>query len=359
MLRIGRIAALVLALCLLHGCAIGYYWQAVGGQLHLMRKRTPIEAAVDDPETDAVTKARLEQVAALRRFAVTELELPDNDSYTSYVDLGRDYVVWNVVAADEFSVEPLRWCFPFAGCVSYRGYFDRANAMRFERKLKERGLDTYSGGSGAYSTLGYFADPVVNTMLAGSADYVAGVLFHELAHQRLYVKGDSELSEAFATTVEEFGVEAWLVSRDDQEGLERYRRRLAHRADFADLVMRQQSRLADIYASAARVEEKRAAKAAAFAQMRAEYADLKSRWGGAGDYDGWFAGDLNNASLAAVATYRRWVPALRARLDAVGVGEFYTELDGIAELPGDQRDAWLEAWREGRSAPGAALAQTR
>jgi predicted aminopeptidase len=256
-------------------------------------------------------------------------------------------------------VKPVRWCFPFAGCVSYRGYFDRTDAERFESQLREQGFDTYSGGSGAYSTLGYFADPVVNTMLVGSEDYIAGVLFHELAHQRLYVKGDTELSEAFATTVEEFGVESWLRSLDDQDSLARYEQRLARRADFADLVLRQQNRLRAVYSSDSSIDAKRAAKREAFAEMRREYEALKRSWGGFGDYDRWFAQELNNASLAAVATYRRWVPALRWRLETLGVEEFYAELDRIAELPAPERGRWLEAWALERSAPDGSFAQAR
>lgn len=343
---------LALAAGLVSGCGLPYYTQAIGGQVKLLRARTPIEAVLEDPDGDPQLKAKLTNIVVARRFAVERLALPDNDSYTSYVDLGRDYVVWNVVAAQEFSVDPVTWCFPFAGCVAYRGYFDRDDAEKFQAKLDARGYDTYSGGSSAYSTLGHFDDPVLSTMLDGSDEYTVGVLFHELAHQRLYVKGDSELSEAFATAVEESGMELWLSEHGGPQAVAGFRARLGRQADFAALIERQQQRLADVYAGGADAAGMRAAKDAAFAAMRADYQALKRKWGGAGDYDGWFDQRLNNASLAAVATYRRWVPALRWRLGQLGFAAFYEEMERLAKLDDDERERWLSAWAERRSMPG-------
>ena len=282
----------------------------------------------------------------LRRFAVTELGLPDNDSYTTFVDLGRDYVVWNVVAADEFSVEPETWCFPVAGCVSYRGYFDRARADSFAEKLAARGFDTFTGGSRAYSTLGHFADPVLNTMLSSGEVDVAGTLFHELAHQRLYAKDDTELSESFATAVEQYAVERWLLQENRIDALGSYRARLARQRDFAELVARQRNRLAALFESNVDAESMRLAKADAFGLMRREYVTLKSAWGGSGDYDGWFESNLNNASLVAVTSYQRWVAGLRARLDRLGPEAFYLEVEDLVEQEREARTATLESWNE-------------
>jgi predicted aminopeptidase len=329
----------------LSGCALPYYWQAVGGQLDLLRKRSPIDTVVADDARDEHTRAMLRTVAELRQFAIETLLLPDNGSYTTYVDLGRPYVVWNVVAADKFSVDPQTWCFPFAGCVAYRGYFDRIAAETFQRRLDERGLDTYSGGSGAYSTLGYFADPVLNTMLGGGVEFAAAILFHELAHQRLYVRGDSELSEGFATAVEEYGVEMWLRESGDAEALDRYLRRIGRREEFAALVADHRSRLREVYATDAADADKLAAKAAVFAAMHEAYAELRKRWGGIGDYDAWFEQPLNNATLAAIATYRQWLPALQRRLRSVGLEQFYAEVEEIAALPSLDRTLALEAWQ--------------
>ena len=205
---------LIATLCIssvLSGCSLSYYWQAVGGQLDLLRKRMPIEEVLERAETSPRTRESLRQVLEIRHFATTELGLPDNGSYRSYVDLGRAYVVWNVVAAEEFSVEPISWCFPFAGCVSYRGYFDEEAARGFSAHLDVEGFDTTVGGTTAYSTLGYFADPVLNTMIESGGLSIVALLIHELAHQRFYLIDDSELNEAFATAVEEYGTELWLM----------------------------------------------------------------------------------------------------------------------------------------------------
>ena len=340
---LARAAVVCAALASLGGCA--FYWQAIGGEFDLLRKRTPIDKLLADPKIDPKTKSELTAVAEIRKFAVTDLLLPDNKSYTTYVALDRPYVVWNVVAAPEFSVQPKRWCFPVAGCVSYRGFFDRADAERFEKELASEGYDTSSGGSSAYSTLGYFADPVLSTMLGGGELYVASTLFHELAHQKLYVKGDSEFSEAFATAIEEYGTERWLAAHGTDAALAAYRRRLVHRADFAALISAQQDRLRAVFATDEPVEQKRADKARAFDTMRADYAAVKQRWGGSSEYDAWFQEPLNNAALASVATYRRWVPALRARIDAAGLARFYADTAELAKLEPPERAARLEGWR--------------
>lgn len=336
---------------LLSGCSLPYYSQAIGGQIRLLRQRTPIEDILADSEQAPALKNELGRIDEILRFATARLSLPDGGSYSSYVELDRSYVVWNVVAAEEFSVEPVRWCFPFAGCVSYRGYFDRAAALRYQAKLERRGYDTYSGGASAYSTLGHFDDPVLSTMLNGGAEYLAGLLFHELAHQRLYFKGDSELNEAFASAVEESGMELWLAAHGTAAELDRYRARLERRNAFSALVRRQQDRLAEIYAGPAGDAEKRVAKADAFAAMRREYAALKAGWGGSGDYDAWFEAGPNNASLAAVATYRRWLPALRGRIAELGFEPFYDEIERLAKLDEEQRQARLTAWLEQASGP--------
>jgi predicted aminopeptidase len=341
----------------LAGCAVPFYWQAIGGQLELLRKRTPIEKLVDDPAVDSALRSKLSSVAAIREFAVDTLELPDNRSYTTYVALDRSYVVWNVVATKEFSVDPERSCFPFAGCVAYRGFFARDAAERYQARLTAEGLDTYSGGSSAYSTLGYFADPVLSTMISGGEQYVASLLFHELAHQKLYIKGDSEFSEAFATVIEEFGTERWLMLHGTAADLDRYRQRRQRGADFAALIAMQQTRLREIYVRNEPPESKRAEKRAAFAALQADYAQLKSRWGGNTDYDAWFAQPLNNAALAAVATYTRWVPVLRQRLDARGLDAFYADTAALAKLRDDERAARLAAWRASPASASASASE--
>lgn len=344
----------------LSSCAVPFYWQAIGGQWELLRKRTPIEEVLSDPHQDEYVKAALSKVPMIRRFAVDELGLPRNASYTTYVDLGREYVVWNVIATDEFSVTPKRWCYPFTGCVAYRGFFQPESAERFRRTLEREGLDTYLGGASAYSTLGYFADPVLNTMIVGGDQYIASVLLHELAHQRIYVKDDSGLSEAFATAVEEYGTQMWLTEHGDAEAVENYKLRVRRRAEFAELVSRQQSRLRDVFARPLPPDLKRLAKEQAYHTMREEYASLKTSWGGAADYDRWFDQSLNNAMLASVATYRRWLPTLRRRLDLLGPERFYDEMEELAAMTAIGRQLRLESWnaRETDTPPGQILTDT-
>jgi predicted aminopeptidase len=355
--RLGRTIAVCALAAATAGCAAPYYWQAIGGQLELLRKREPIEEVIADSSTDPKLKATLARIETMRRFAVDELKLPSNDSYTTYVALDRPYAVWNVVATPEFSVDPKRWCFPFAGCVAYRGYFDKAAADKFAAKLAAEGLDVQSGGSTAYSTLGYFDDPVLSTMVNGGEQYVASLLFHELAHQQLYVKSDSEFSEAFAMVVEEVGTERWLSMHGTAADLERYRARRLRRAQFGELIAAQQARLRALYATGAPPERLRADKEAAFATLRREYEALKADWQGSTEYDAWFAQPLNNATLASVATYTRWLPALRARLQQVGLSAFYSDAADIAKLDAEQRTQKLRAWETAAPAPAGERAE--
>ena len=328
---------------LMSGCALPYYWQAGAGQLELLSERTPITEVLNDPEQSAATREALLRTVEMRQFAVSELGLPDNDSYRSYADLGRPYVVWNVVAAEEFSIEPRRWCFPIAGCVTYRGYFDQRDAERYAASLSADGLDTYVAGVSAYSTLGYFSDPILNTMLTGDEYYIAGVLFHELAHQLFYFKGDTELNEAFATAVEEYGTQQWLLREGDLQVIEAYRLRLQRRDDFYALIRRQQTRLRELYGRPITPERMRAAKQEAFQTLSSEYATLKVDWGGASDYDAWFSRPLNNAQLASVVTYSRWLPNFREYLRTHGLEALYTEMQLLEDLQPEARETRLEA----------------
>lgn len=346
MRRFGIIAVLGVVAGAASACVFPYYMQAISGQVGLLRQRVPITEVISEAGVDAATRAELELVLEVREFAVSHLDLPENESYTSYVDLGRDYVVFNVVAAPEFSVQPLTWCFPVAGCVSYRGYFDRADAEAYAIKLSDKGYDVFTGGSPAYSTLGHFADPVLNTMLGRGEASIVAMLFHELAHQRLYIKGDTELSESFATAVEQYAVVEWLTARKQPEAITSYYARLQREHDFAGLVARQRERLEQIFASGAEADEMRREKEAAFASMRSEYQALRSEWGEVGAYDAWFAADLNNAQLAAVASYQRWVPGLLSRIRNIGPTGFYAEVSELAEMPDPERTAMLERWNE-------------
>ncbi len=350
-----RILALILLSAAVNSCAMPFYWQAISGEMELLRKREPIDEVLANPHESARVKAVLSSVKGIKAFAVHELGLPDNKSYTTYADLGREYVVWNVVATPEFSIVPKHWCFPFAGCVSYRGFFAEDHARRFAQAMKKQGYDTYLGGSTAYSTLGHLKDPILNTMVDEGEQYLASVLFHELAHQRLYVKNDSAFDEAFAMTIEEYGTQKWLAAQGDTKGLAQYRLRLRRRAEFAELVQRQQQRLQNLFARPISAQAKREAKAEAYAQMRSEYERLRKSWHGGPNYDAWFSQPLNNAALAAVATYRRWLPTLKAQLDQRGLHGFYAEMERLAHLTTMQRRLVLESWDD-KSSPAHVLA---
>jgi predicted aminopeptidase len=322
------------------GC---YLLQSVQGQLALMSKRQPIGRVIDEPSTRPALRAQLETVAAIRDFASRELGLPDNGSYRSYADLGRPYVVWNVVAAPEFSVDAKEWCYPIVGCVAYRGYFAERGARRFAQTLRGHGFDVTVGGVAAYSTLGHFNDPVLNTMMGWNDVELAGIIFHELTHQLVYVPNDSSFNEALATTIEEEGVRRWLLAQGRDADLASHLLQQEHYAKVIELLSATRAELRTVYAAEMSPDLKRAAKRAAFAAMRAAFALLKAGWGGHAPFETWFDGDLNNAHLASVATYFSCVPGFERELKATGgnLSAFYARVRALAKLDQPQRDALL------------------
>ena len=325
---------------LLCGCAtIGYYGQSIGGHLSLMAKRTDVVTLLADGQTNEGLKRELRTVLDIREFASAELALPDNDSYRSYVDVGRAYVLWNVVAAGEFSLTPKSWCYPFTGCVAYRGYYSQSDARAYAASLEAEGLDVMVGGVRAYSTLGWFDDPVLNTMLDQPFTYLAGVIFHELAHQRIYIKDDTTFNESFAVAVEREGLRRWFHRHDDPEGFKRYRERLTRELRFIELVLESRRRLATLYQRELAPETMRAEKERAFADLRSRYRE-GAEWFGAG-YEQWLAEDLNNAKLALIATYHEQIPAFEHLL-ALHDGDlaaFYEAVEEIGKLPPEDRAA--------------------
>ena len=278
---------IVLSVLLLHGCSnFGYYLQAAGGHLEVLAKSRPIDDLVADPATDPELKRKLKLVLDSRNFAIHDLDLPDNGSYLKYVDLNRTFAVWNVFAAPELSLTPKTWCFMIIGCVSYRGYFNRDRATAFAAELREQGYDVYVGGATAYSTLGWFSDPVLNTVLKRSDAEITGVVFHELAHQQLYVKNDSAFNESFAVTVELEGVRRWLALHKDSGKFETYERSINRREEFVALVLKYRDQLNAMYGSSLPDNDKRQRKKDVFAGLRENYQTLKQSWGGYGGYDG-------------------------------------------------------------------------
>ncbi len=335
---------LLSALLAVTGCAnFTYYAQSVGGQLDVVAKRQPIARLLRDPATPPVLKAQLTDVLDIRQFAVQALHLPDNASYRGYTDLQRQYVVWNVVATPAFSMTPRQWCFPVVGCLSYRGYFRQQHAEDFAAPLRQRGDDVAVIGVPAYSTLGWFADPVLNTTITWPRARLASLIFHELTHQVLYIKGDTAFNESFAVTVEEEGVRRWLEQRQDATALAHYSEDRRRHAQFIQLVMATRAELVQLYAADMNAAERRAAKARAFAELRERYQRLRTEWGGNAGYDSWFAQDINNAHIAALNTYQEYVPAFRALL-AQQQGDlpaFYAAARDLGTLPAAQRQARL------------------
>lgn len=344
----------VLATALLGGCGLGYYWQATTGHLELMRQRRPVADVVGDATTDETVRAKLETAGAALAFAHDELRLPDNGSYRLYADTGRPYVVWNVVAAPEFSLEPRTWCFPVAGCISYRGYFGEDDARRFAARLKRDGDDVIVAGVAAYSTLGRFEDPLLNTMI-GYSDYaLAGLIFHELAHQRLYVKDDSTFNESFASFVEQQGLRAWFESRGADGQLCHFRLSLSRKAEVQALMTTAREQLETAYALDVPDADLRAEKAAVFTAMNEGYRALRDAWSGPPHFDHWFDGAFNNARLASFATYDEYVPAFAALMNAAGndLESFYERAEALADLGKEEREARMRALLN-RSAPPA------
>jgi predicted aminopeptidase len=328
---------LVLALLLpLSGC---YLLQAAGGQMQIVSKREPIDVVLRDPATPEKVRTRLEYAQAARDFASRELGLPDNASYRSYADIGRSNVVWNVFATEEFSIEPRRWCFPVVGCVVYRGYFKEESARRYARHLRAAGYDAMVGGVAAYSTLGHFKDPILNTMIEWSDAQLAATLFHELAHQLIYVPGDSEFNETFATAVEEMGLERWLISTGRPQDLAAWRKYQDRQEQFIELLLQTREKLRVLYASALPEAEMRARKEETFGQLKFEYTQLRASWNGYAGYDGWFDRALSNAHLVSAATYHGCLPGFTRVLNSVDgdLPRFYAEIRRIAALPKEQR----------------------
>lgn len=331
-------ASLVLAaaLPLVAGCqTLDYYAQAIGGQMELWREARPIDRLVADEKLDAGLRQRLARVAQIRDFASLELALPDDGSYREYADLRRDYVVWNVFAAPEFSLDPVQWCFPIAGCVAYRGYFSEQKARAFAARLEKRGFDVFVGGVPAYSTLGWFDDPVLSTFVSYPEAEIARLIFHELAHRVAYVRDDTTFNESFAVVVETQGVERWISKRGMPEQQQAFQVVQARKGQFLDLIGRTRERLRAAYAENRSEPQKRAAKAAILRALRDDYELLKASWGGFAGYDRWFDAPLNNAKLVSVAAYSDLVPGFQRMLAQTNgdMARFYRDVQRLAKLP--------------------------
>ena len=323
---------------LLNGCAsVSYYSQLASGQLQLLNARVPVRQVIADPASDAKLRAHLEQSQRARDFASQHLHLPDNQSYRLYADIGRPYVVWNVFVTPEFSLSPQNYCFPIAGCVAYRGYYQQGAARGEAALQRQRGMDVAIGGVEAYSTLGWFDDPIMNSMLGWGDERLATLIFHELAHQRLYVKDDTEFNESFASFVEQEGTRQWRAARNLPALSDAQERQ---RDQFIQLLLDTRARLEKLYALPLASDEMRRRKAAEFTRLRADYQTLRdSQWAGSRRFDAWIDAPMNNARLLPFGLYDQWVPAFAKLFRQAGGDwqQFYLAAERVGALAPAQR----------------------
>lgn len=344
--RLAGILAVLAVAALAAGCdTVGYYYQSIGGHLGVMASAQSLDDAIATANTanDARLAQRLELARRIRDYASRELKLPDNGSYRKYANLHRPYVVWSVFATPELSLDLRKWCFPIVGCITYRGYYSQDDADHYAAGLRRDGFETYVAGIPAYSTLGYFDDPLLNTFVYQPEGELARLIFHELAHQVVYVRNDTAFNESFATAVEMAGVEHWLAQDGSADARASYKIYDGRRRQFRAMLLSTRDKLVTLYKSPLDEEAKRQGKARIFDELRQEYAGLKTEWGGYTGYDRWFDQPLTNAHLAAVATYQQWVPAFTALLAQSGGDweRFYAASRQLGDLPPAQREAAL------------------
>jgi predicted aminopeptidase len=352
---------LLLVILAVSGCkTMSFYAQAVKGQYQLWADAEPVEKLMASTNTSAKLKARLELVRTLRDFADKHLELPVDGHYLKYVDLHRPYAVWNVEAAPEFSMAPKTWWYPLVGSLEYRGYFSEKGARSYGKYLQKKGYDVFVGGAEAYSTLGWFKDPLLNTFIFDSDPDLAELLFHELGHQRVFAHGDTDFNEAFATTVGQEGARRWLHSRGDTNAYSAYVEEVQRTRDFAGLIMQTRTRLEALFGDERTKdgkikatdknrnvdpEELRRRKQELIEKLRQEYAALKPQWGGNTEYDGWFTDPINNAQLNSVAAYYDLVPGFERLLEQNGgdMGKFYEAAERLAKMGKAERQESLRS----------------
>ena len=338
-------AAISLSLALSACADLAYYPHAAAGQWAIWQARQPTAELIAASNTPAALRQRLEITQAMRAFDSTELALPDHGSYQHYADLQRPWVVKTLFAAPELSLEPRQWCFLLVGCLSYRGYFSPEPAQTLAETLRANGDDVYIAEVPAYSTLGWFDDPLLNTFIDWPEGRLAELLFHELAHQRLYIANDTAFNEAYATAVGRLGAQRWLAQPGKAHAQAEYALEIQRREQFLQLALNTREQLATLYASSSSAAEKRAGKQRLLAELRADYQTLKQQdWQGYAGYDRWFTEDLNNAKLAGISTYHQQVPAFLALFAREGqdFAAFHRAAERIGQLPPPTRQTALQ-----------------
>jgi predicted aminopeptidase len=350
--------ALALIVAAVSGCQeIGFYSQAIKGQYQIFAHQHVIDKLITDPQTPEKLRAKLQLIQQLRVFAKDELKLPVDGHYRKYVDVHREYVVWNVQAAPQFSLQPRTWWYPMVGSLEYRGYFSEKGAKTYGARIAKKGDDVYVDGVEAYSTLGWFKDPILNTFIDRSEPELAEVIFHELGHQRVFARGDTDFNEAFATTVGQEGARRWLRTSGKTNLVEKYEVALRRNDQFVHLIMSTREQLENVYGDTLDKDGKvkaaatpplppaelKQAKARVFADLRSHYQKLKESWEGYAGYDEWFGRELNNAQLNTIANYYDFLPAFERVLEMNGndMEKFYVEVERLSKLSKDERHQWL------------------
>jgi predicted aminopeptidase len=331
------------------GCELTrFYGQAAAGEYQILARQKSIAELLADPATPPRLQKKLAEILDIREFAARELKLPTEDAYLKYVDLHREYVVWTVVVAPALSEEPKTWWFPIVGRASYRGYFKESEARRYADQWAKKGWDVYVGDVPTYSTLGWFRDPLLNTFIFEPEADLAELIFHELGHRRLFVMGDTEFNEAFATAVASEGIRRWFLTSGNTTASQEYKRDRQEENDFVKLVLATQAELTKVYHDKQLSGvEKLARKKQIIEELRAHYAQMKARWGvKKSGYDEWFSEPINNAKLATVSAYYDLTPAFEALLRAKGgdMEKFYAAVHDLMKMPLERRHAVLRSY---------------
>ncbi len=351
-----RLIISIALLLLLSGCAdLGYYWHSADGHMSLMNQRVDIDEMLADESLDAALRERLLLVRDIRQFSIERLELPANGSYTNFVELDRPYVLKNLFAAPEFSTRLYKWCYPVIGCTSYRGYFDEERMQRYVADLESQGLEIYIGQVAAYSTLGWFDDPILSSFVHWPDYRLAGLLFHELTHQQIYIDDDTTFNESLATAVQQAGTRLWLESRGQTRDIERLQQWLEYRGESIALIESTRAQLTEIYARSIDDNDKRRLKQAAFDTARENHREIAAKHGISGGFTRWFADGLNNAKVGSVSTYNARLDAFLNMLNAqqMNFGNFFAYVERLGRLDKPARDRCLDAWENAHDSTDA------
>jgi predicted aminopeptidase len=303
-------------------CQVSYLTQAIAGHFRIMNSRHPIEKILKQDTLSTETRSKLKLVLDIHNFAVRELGLPENKSYTRYSQIPGEYPGWNVYCAPRFSVEPKTWCYPVAGCVVYHGYFKKEKAVAFAEKMNKQGLDVYMAPFSAYSTLGWYNDPILSTHLSYDSVDLAGLIIHELAHQKYYKKGDSRYSEGFAVTVERAGVVRWLTMLGQQDQVTRAIKGWEREDERVSLMLKARGDLSDLYRTGHDSIYLLRMKDSIFNSLEKDLKITRKR--------------LNNASLVPVSTYHSLIPYFQELLDSCG-GNFHAFYEKVADLKENEK----------------------